>query len=261
MGSFFHLYGFIIGLAIAIAYWQVGKLIQKEKIDIQVDPLTLIIVVSGVIGARIYHVVTDWHLYINQPWWKIFAIWNGGVGVIGALFGGAVGLWIGLTLQKKEKEMFKILDILAISIPLAQSIGRWGNFVNHELFGPPTRLPWGIFIPLELRPLQFTQFTHFHPLFFYESLLSLVIFFYLYQKYQKGDWRIGSKKFIGAYFMLYAVVRFCLEFLRVESARGGGVFFVISIAQWMMVMLCVVGMMLFFQQFFIHSLKKKSDRL
>lgn len=255
MFSFFHLYGLILGFAISIGYWQVERLIKKEKIQIKIDQLAIITIISGIVGARIYHLLTDWHLYVEQPWWSIFAIWNGGVGVLGALLGGGVGLWLGLKFQHKEGKIFSIVDILALSVPLAQAIGRWGNYVNHELFGLPTTLPWGIFIPLESRPLSVTQFTHFHPLFLYESILSLGIFFFLQQKYTRGQWSIGSKKFIGAYFMLYSGVRFCLEFLRVESARGGGVFFMLSTAQWMTVLLFSIGLFLSVNNSWIKNVK------
>ena len=126
--------------------------------------------------------------------------------------------------------MIKWLDLTAVVIPLAQSIGRFGNFFNKELYGSPTRLPWGMYIPLEYRPDTYINNDVFHPLFIYESISNILLFSLLFLLF-KGKNVLGIKKwylrdegsgplpdgfFVGLYFIGYGIIRFLIEFLKID---------------------------------------------
>jgi phosphatidylglycerol:prolipoprotein diacylglycerol transferase len=127
----------------------------------------------GVIGARLYHVLTpspsmgvDWWYYFRHPT-KIFASWEGGLGIYGAVAGGALGLYIAV--RRAKKSMLRWMDITTPGLILAQAIGRWGNLINQELYGRPTDLPWGLYIDPIHRLSGYELYERFHPTFFYES--------------------------------------------------------------------------------------------
>ena len=136
--------------------------------------MLIVIFILGVVGARLYHVLTPSPSTGITPAWyfahplEILAIWNGGLGIYGALVGGALGLW--LYTRRHRLDFWAWLDIAAPAIPLGQAIGRWGNFVNQELYGAPTTLPWAIYIPPEKRLPGYAAFAYYHPTFLYESL-------------------------------------------------------------------------------------------
>lgn len=197
--------------------------------------------ILGLVGARLYHVFSTnpfgtagWPYYRQNPL-AILKIWEGGLGLIGALVGGALGIVLYARLTRLPACTW--LDIGAYGALLAQAIGRWGNYINQELYGPPTRLPWGIPIEANWRVPPFNNMavypstTRFHPLFLYESLWCLIGFVLL--------WWIGQRpgeqgRFIrrmgfirqpldGDVFCLYtiwyAVGRFWIEFLRLDAWR------------------------------------------
>lgn len=141
-----------------------GKKIVKE--------LFLPLVLFGILGARLYHVVNEFPFYLANPA-MIPAIWHGGLAIHGGIISGALYLW-NYALRNRIS-FFWLADILMPPLLLGQAIGRWGNFFNQELFGRPTTLPWGIFIEPANRPEAFGAFTHFHPTFLYESLWNLFI--------------------------------------------------------------------------------------
>ncbi len=124
----------------------------------------------GIIGGRIYHVLTDWPTYFGDGGSGLagaVAIWKGGLGIWGAIALGAVGAWIGC--RRAGVPLPPFADALAVGLPLGQAIGRFGNWFNQELFGRPTDLPWGLQIDPENRPAGFEQFETFHPTFLYEA--------------------------------------------------------------------------------------------
>ena len=126
----------------------------------------------GVLGARLYHVITDYELYTNQPW-KAFAIWDGGLGIPGGI---AAGMICGLVIARRRGlALPALLDSIAPALPLAQAIGRWGNWFNQELFGRPSTLPWSVRIDLAHRPAGLENFVSFQPTFLYESVWNLAV--------------------------------------------------------------------------------------
>ena len=131
------------------------------------------LIISGIIGARLYYCLVNYSYYIQNPL-EIFFIRQGGLSIHGAIIAGALALFY---FSKRYKIPFLCLtDIFLCGTILAQSIGRWGNFFNSEAFGLPCDLPWKLYIPISHRPLEYINFEYFHPTFLYESLLDLGIF-------------------------------------------------------------------------------------
>lgn len=236
----FHLYGFIVGIAIVTVYQIFQWIMKREQFVFPTNQFALLIGFFALIGARLYHVVTDSALYISLPWWSVFQVWNGGIGMIGALLGGATAIVL-FHLWYRKPPLFFLFDTLAISIPFGQSIGRWGNLVNHELYGKVTALPWGITVPKEFLPIGLAESTRFHPLFLYESVLTFCLGLVLLSSYMRKYREIGSGFFIGLYCLGYGSIRFALEFLRFETARATNWLSVFSIAQWWMIVLICIG--------------------
>lgn len=224
LGIPIRLYGVCIALGI-LAATQVSAYISRQAdIDESVlwDGLGWI-VLGAVVGARAYHVIDFWSYYSQYPQ-DIIAVWKGGLGIFGAVIVGAGTFWLYTKYKQLDfKVSLKLYDIFAIGIPLGQAIGRWGNYFNQELYGPPSSLPWAIYISPEYRLSGYEQFDRFQPLFLYESLLNFGLFLLLFWIYKKSFWRLGSLAYVGLYLAGYAAIRFLLEFIRLESWQLGGV--------------------------------------
>ena len=188
----------------------------------QIGDVALWAVPAGLIGARIYHVATDHDLYFGsgKNAWDAFAIWHGGLGIWGAIAGGAFGAW--LACRHYGLKMLPLMDALAPGLLLAQAIGRWGNYFNQELFGRPTTLPWALQIAPQYRPPGYEQFATFHPTFLYEMLWDLtaaVILVWLDRRF-----RLGHGKVFALYVLLYTAGRFWIEALRIDTVNEIGGF-------------------------------------
>jgi prolipoprotein diacylglyceryl transferase len=189
------------------------------------DSMELMVVVGvpfGIVGARLYHVITDYQLYFGpgrQPL-NALKIWEGGLGVWGAI---AFGLLGGYLVARRRRIAFPaVLDAIAPAILVAQAIGRLGNWFNQELFGRPTTLPWGLEIAAPYRPAGYTQFATFHPTFLYEMLWNLaaaVLLVWLDRRF-----RLGHGKVFALYVMLYCAGRFWIEALRIDTVNEIGGF-------------------------------------
>ncbi len=247
----FHLYGLSIGVGLLLGIFVAQKKATHFKINQKLLEDSLVwIAFPALVGARLYHLSTDWHLYEKASFLEIISIWNGGLGLFGALLGGLVGVALFSVVktykQKKTSfflSFFTVLDLLSFGAPIAQVIGRFGNYFNQELYGFATTLPWGIFIKGE----------KYHPLFAYEALGTLSIFFLLHWMGNKKKFPIGKGQYACMYFTLYAVLRFWLEFLRIETARMSGLFGFFSTAQWVCVLICFISISIFW-------LRRHSDR-
>lgn len=211
-------YGICIAVAVAAAVTVAAFEARRrgESVDHLLNMLLLILPL-GIIGARLYHVIDQWSFYSQNPG---LIVGGRGLGIYGAVIGGAVGL-IAYTMWKKLSTL-RWLDIVAPGVILAQAIGRWGNFFNQELYGYPTNLPWGIYIDPAHRLPGFEAYSHFQPLFLYESLLNLLGFgllMYVGRKY--GKKLLAGEVFIG-YVVYYAIVRFILEGYKINVWRLAG---------------------------------------
>ena len=176
----------------------------------------------GIVGARIYHVVTDPELYFGEGRQVIdvLFIWKGGLGIWGAVLGGALGAYIGC--RRYGASFSKVADALAPGLLVAQAIGRIGNYFNQELFGKPTDLPWGLEISPENRPPGYTQFETFHPTFLYELLWNLAAAALIIAIDRKV--RLTGGRAFALYAMFYTAGRFWIEQLRIDEANHIGPF-------------------------------------
>jgi phosphatidylglycerol---prolipoprotein diacylglyceryl transferase len=174
----------------------------------------------GVIGARLYHVATDWSAFSGDLG-KIPLIQEGGLGIYGALLGGALGAVVGA--RRAGVPLLVILDCAVPGVALAQALGRFGNYFNQELFGGPTSLPWGLEIDPENRPAQYLGETTFHPTFLYEALWNLLVMAVLLRAARR--WRQHPPGYyLALYLALYSLGRFFVEGLRVDPAHEIGPF-------------------------------------
>jgi prolipoprotein diacylglyceryl transferase len=172
-GVALHAYGVMLLLGILAAVWLTGRRWTRRGGDWDlVFRVAMWGVAGGVVGARLYHVVTSWSEVPDPKWQGAFEIWKGGLGVWGGILGGVLaGAWV---VRRSGNSVYAFMDVSAPGILLAQAIGRWGNYFNQELFGKPTDLPWGLEIDVQNRPQQYVADPTFHPLFLYESLWSLL---------------------------------------------------------------------------------------
>lgn len=210
-------YGLCIALGIVVATWLTGRELERKGLDgtLALDSL-FFIVPLGFIGARAYHVVTDYDLYADDPIPGVFAVWNGGLGIYGGVVGGFIGLLIFARVRGINPWAFA--DAIAPGLILAQAIGRWGNYFNQELFGRPSDLPWAIRIAPENRPVGYTDAASFHPAFLYESIWDvLVCLILLWVAHRFAD-RLKNGDIFLLYVSLYSFGRFFVESLRVDPA-------------------------------------------
>lgn len=207
-----------------------------------VQDLALWAVPFGLVGGRIYHVLTDSDLYFGDGGHPIEAlyVWRGGLGVWGSIALGALGVYIGA--RRKGIRMLPVLDAMAPGVLIAQAVGRWGNWFNQELFGKPTDLPWGLEIDAGHRPLGYLEDATFHPTFLYESLWNLAAFGFVI--WADRRFRLGHGRVLALYVMAYTLGRGWIEMLRiddVELSDVGGLRFNV----WTSIVLFVVAAICF----------------
>jgi phosphatidylglycerol:prolipoprotein diacylglycerol transferase len=243
-----HWYGVLIVTGIILGANVAAYLAKKAGKDPEaIWDMLMVVVILAIIGARIYHVFSQpsdgllgWNYYKENPLEALY-IWNGGLGIYGAMVGGALGVIL-FTARRKLRPL-QWLDFAAPGMAIGQSIGRWGNYVNIELYGPPTTLPWGLRVPALNRIAPFTDLikypesTLFHPTFLYESLAALALCLLLIwiatrfrDKLQEGDLLVG-------YLIGYAIIRFFTEMLRPDAWMVGS----IAAAQLFAIILFIAG--------------------
>jgi prolipoprotein diacylglyceryl transferase len=183
----------------------------------------------GIVGARLYHVATDWELYFGEGGEPLEAlrIWQGGLGIWGGIALGAVGAWIGA--RRRGVPLPALADALAPGIVLAQAIGRWGNWFNQELFGGPSDLPWAVEIDRQFRPERFADVETFHPTFLYESLWCIGVALVLI--WADRRFRMGHGRVFALYVALYTLGRSWIEYLRVVLVLVGAVVYIVVSAR------------------------------
>jgi len=171
----------------------------------------------GLVGARIYHVMTDWQLYFGEDKNPITAlyVWRGGLGVWGAIAMGALGVVIGA--RVRGIRLLPVLDAMAPGVLIAQAMGRWGNWFNQELFGRPTDLPWALEIDEAHRPSGYLDSATFHPTFLYEFLWCVAAFAFVI--WADRRFRLGHGRVLALYVMAYTLGRFWIEGLRIDDVQ------------------------------------------
>jgi prolipoprotein diacylglyceryl transferase len=209
------MYGLLLAVAVVVAVWVAEARWRRRGYpkDAIVD-MAFWVVIAGVVGARLYHVITDYQLFDDDPL-RAFQIWKGGLSIWGAVLGGALAVVV--VCWRRKLPTTAVMDCMAPGIVLAQAIGRWGNWFNQELFGKPTTLPWGLEIAPAHRPVGYEGFSTFQPTFLYESLYCLAILGVLLLAERRLTLRQGQT--FALYVMLYTFGRFWFENLRIDPAH------------------------------------------
>jgi len=214
-------YGVLLAVGIVVAI-----LVTRQQLRLRGrDPalageVAIWAVPFGVVGARLYHVVTDWSAFSGHLG-DIPLIQQGGLGIYGAIIGGAIGAAIGA--RRYGVPLLVILDCTAPGTALAQAIGRFGNYANQELFGGPTNLPWGLEIDPANRPAKYLDDATFHPTFLYEAIWNLIVMAILLRVARRWQ-RYPPGYVLALYLALYSLGRFFVEGLRVDPAHEIGPF-------------------------------------
>jgi phosphatidylglycerol---prolipoprotein diacylglyceryl transferase len=208
-------YGLAIALGVIAAVWISRRRWAARGGDPDdISRIALWAVLAGLIGARLYHVVTD-HQRFEGRWLHAFAVWEGGLGIPGGLIAGVLtGAYVA---HRRGLPVSQLLDVVAPALPVAQAIGRLGNWFNQELFGRPTDLPWGLEIDPAHRPAGYLNVATFHPTFLYEALWNLALAggLVLWERHHPGS-RPG--RLFAMYVAGYAVGRVWVEALRIDPA-------------------------------------------
>ena len=210
----FRAYGFMIALGVLAAVWLVSRRFGQRGFNPDhATGLAMWAVPAGLVGARLYHVITDWRSFEGR-WGDAFKIWEGGLGILGGVIAGAFAGYA--YMRRHNIEPGVGFDIVAPALPLAQAIGRWGNWFNQELFGRPTDLPWGLEIDADHRPAEYLDNETFHPTFLYESLWNLLLVVVLLRLdvlKKLNPWGLFFTYLAG-----YSVGRLWIEAIRIDTA-------------------------------------------
>jgi len=212
-------YALCILAGIFIAIWIGGRRwVARGGAPGTIADVAIWAVPFGIVGGRIYHVITDNQIYFGpdgKGFLAAFRIWDGGLGIWGAVLLGGVGAWIAC--RRKGIPLPPLGDAVAPGIAVAQAMGRFGNWFNQELFGRPTDLPWGLEIDLAHRPPGYEQFATFHPTFLYEAIWCVGVA--LVVVWADKRWTMGHGRAFALYVMLYAIGRGFIESLRIDEAH------------------------------------------
>ena len=218
-----HFYGLTLLVAIAAAVAITGVRWTRRGGDWDlIFRVAVWGVASGIVGARLYHVITSWD-ELPEEWWGPFAIWKGGLGVWGGI---GLGCVVGaIVAHRSGASVARLADCVAPALLVAQGIGRFGNWWNQELYGKPTDLPWGLEIDPENRsPIDYIDQETFHPTFLYEALwcFGAAGVLFLIERMFKGRIRPGN--LFALYVLVYSVGRLWIETLRIDPSHElGGV--------------------------------------
>lgn len=248
---FIYYYGILIMSGAVAATFLAARLAKRngENPETIWDMLPWLLI-GGIIGARLWHIFTPPASMVEQGITTMYYlthpldainIRSGGLGIPGAVMGGVFALW--LYCRKKKLKMMVWMDLIAPGLALAQAIGRWGNFLNQELYGAPSSLPWAITIDAAHRVPGYEAYSTYHPLFLYEFLWNLFVMgLLLYIGIQYKD-RIKNGDIFRVYMFMYPFARFFLEYLRLDPSPVGN----ININQTLMAVLMIasVGWMVY----------------
>lgn len=208
----------IVGIAVAVYVGGHRWGSRNHRID-DVADVAMWAVPAGIVGGRLYHVITDWQTYFGAGGRGFFAalrIWDGGLGIWGAISLGFLGAWYGC--RRLQIPFAEFADAAAPGIVLAQAIGRLGNWFNQELFGKPTTLPWALSIDPRHRPKGYAAVATYHPTFLYELIGCALIALALI--WAERRFRLANGQVFALYVALYCAIRFAIESLRIDQAHS-----------------------------------------
>jgi phosphatidylglycerol:prolipoprotein diacylglycerol transferase len=232
-------YGVIVAIAVICSIFIGRFLAKKEGIDPElITDFYIYSIIVGFVGAKVALIIADYKEFSQDPMKYLFE----NLRFFGAFYGGFIFavIFALIYIRLKKLQFFKVADITAVSLPLGQSIGRWGCFFAGCCYGAPTKLPWGLVFP----SVDICQDgTRIHPWPVYESILDLVIFVFLFLRFKKRRFRGES---IFFYAMFYAVGRFLLEFLRGDEIRGLYFNKMLSLSQILSILVLIVAIPLYF---------------
>jgi prolipoprotein diacylglyceryl transferase len=228
-----HVYGLLIACGIAAAIW----LAQRRWERIGGEPGTMAAlalwgVPGGLIGARLYSLLTSWGVDTNGHWYRALGIWRGGLGIWGGVVGGIALGAVGV--RRHHLPLRPLLDCVAPAFAIGQAIGRWGNYFNQELYGRPSKLPWAVKIDNPGPP--YLPHSTFQPTFLYESIWDLVVLGLVV--WVERRFRIRRGYLIAAYAAFYTFGRFWTEYLRIDNAHR---FWGLRLNDWTSIVVFVVA--------------------
>lgn len=228
---FIHFYGIILMGGAVAGGWLASREANRYGYDTDIVwDLLIWLIIGGIIGARLWHIFTPSPsaiaegrttiFYLTHPF-DLINLRNGGLGIPGAVIGGAVALYV--FTRKQGLKFAQWADIASPSLALGQAIGRWGNYFNQELYGAPTTLPWKIYIDASHRIAGYENQAYYHPLFLYESIWNLANMFLLLWLSRRYRLQLKNGDVFLVYLVIYPVGRFLLEFLRLDASMIGGI--------------------------------------
>lgn len=229
LGLTIHSYGIFLGLGILIVFNEIQKTLPKLKITDFIYS-TVIIMLSAFLGGHLR--------YLNNLYFNIR------MGIHGlSIFGGLIGLFISLAIYsyKYKKSYIRILDKISYTLPLAQAIGRLGNWANLELFGKPSTLPWAIYIPFSQRPSQYIGFETFHPVFWYEAILDFILFLILFIKKKYSN---STENSFALYLIGYGIIRLWTNRFRIDLIHCC----LINASDWASIVFIIAGICLIYHE-------------
>ncbi|HIS27954.1 MAG TPA: prolipoprotein diacylglyceryl transferase [Candidatus Avamphibacillus intestinigallinarum] len=216
-GMSIYWYGVIIATGLFIGLYLAQR--EANRLGLKKDTILDLIIIAApvaIIFARIYYVIFEWEQYQAGPWWKVFAVWEGGIAIHGALIGAVLTGFI--YARVKDISFFKIADIIAPSLILGQAIGRWGNFMNQEAHGGAMSAAayenFHQYLPDFIMNQMCIEGTYYYPTFLYESFWNILVFIGLIMLRRKNPLR--GEIFLS-YLMMYSIGRFFIEGLRTDS--------------------------------------------
>jgi len=228
---YIYFYGIILMVGALAGGWVASREAKRRGHDPDIVWDALIwALIGGIIGARLWHIFTPTQSLVDQgittSWYlthplDAINIRRGGLGIPGAVIGGAFALY--LFSRRRKISFLALADISAPGLALGQAIGRWGNFVNQEVYGAPANLPWAVHIDPQYRLPEFANVETYQPLFLYESIWNLInmgLLLWLGRRYHN---RLKTGDIFLAYLVVYPVGRFFLEFLRLDTSMVGGI--------------------------------------
>ena len=221
-----HWYGVLVVTGIMLGAQVAAYLAKRAGEDPErVWDMLMVAVITGIIGARIEYVTVSPHwTYYSQHIADAFKIWEGGLRIYGAVVGGALGV-LGYAMVTKTRP-WPLLDFAAPGMAMGHAIGRWGNFINSELYGPPTTKPWGLLIPLPYRVPPYNDIglyppdTLFHANFLYESIANLLLCLVLVWVADRFRGRLKEGTLIAGYLIGYSIIRFFMDYWRTDNTSA-----------------------------------------